>query len=32
MTQFYDFFDVIKFMIFPPQDLYNLDSWHLDSV
>jgi len=30
MTQFYDFFDGIKFINFFLQDLYNLDSWHLD--
>ena len=30
MTLFYDFFDGIKFINFFLQDLYNLDSWHLD--
>gem|GEM_PF-5630975 len=30
MTQFYDFFEGIKFIIIFLQDLYNLDNWHLD--
>ena len=31
MTQFYDFFEGIKFISIFLQDLYNPDNWHLDS-